>query len=230
MPATSSRLESPALRRAMLKERQVHRRGSRAALVRIANTGPGHAVQRAPAHAPTWSRPACAAGGTPIEFNTIAVRRHHDGHRGYARLAGVARGDRRFDRAVRDVASARRRRRAVGLRQDDPGLRDGARAARRARRDAVRRADGARRVRGQGRHDPGCVRGGRRARRGADVDRAAHRAREPARAPARRVRRPVHGQHDPVAVRCSGSSPMGASEVAPRIQPSTRRAARGDYE
>ena len=41
-----------------------------------------------------------AAGGTPMEFNTIAdQRRHHDGHRGHEGLAGQPRSDRRLDRA-----------------------------------------------------------------------------------------------------------------------------------
>ena len=71
-----------------------------------------------------------AAGGTPMEFNTVAIsRRHHDGHRGHAFLAREPRGDRRLDRARRARAHVRRPGRAVGLRQDDPGLRDGARPA-----------------------------------------------------------------------------------------------------
>ena len=41
-----------------------------------------------------------AAGGTPMEFNTIAIiRRRNHGHRGHARLAGKPRSDCRLHRA-----------------------------------------------------------------------------------------------------------------------------------
>ena len=46
------------------------------------------------------------------------LRRHHDGHRGDEDLARQPRGGRRLDRAGRARAPVRRRRRAVGLRQD----------------------------------------------------------------------------------------------------------------
>ena len=57
------------------------------------------------------------------------------------------------------------------LRQDHPGRGDGARAARHPRPDSLRRLDRAGTVPGARRHHSGRVRGGRRARRRADVRR-----------------------------------------------------------
>ena len=53
----------------------------------------------------------------------LDLRRHHDGHRGHARVAGQPRGDRRLDRAGRARQRIRRPRRPGRLRQDDPGRR-----------------------------------------------------------------------------------------------------------
>ena len=60
------------------------------------------------------------AGGTPMEFNTIAVSDGVSmGTGGHARVARVARGDRRLDRARRARAPVRRPRLPRRLRQDD---------------------------------------------------------------------------------------------------------------
>ena len=76
-----------------------------------------------------------AAGGTPMEFNTVQrQRRRVDGHRGHEGLARQPRGRRRLDRARRARPPARRRRLPGRLRQDDPGRGDGPRPARRAGR------------------------------------------------------------------------------------------------
>ena len=67
--------------------------------------------------------------------------------------------------------------------------------------DALQRLDPARALQRQGRHDPGGLRGDRRARGGQDHRRGADRAggrREPG---LRRLRRPVHRQHDGDGVR-----------------------------
>ena len=74
------------------------------------------------------------AGGTPMEFNTIAISDGITmGTSGMKRQPRQPRGDRRLDRARRARPPLRRGRRARRLRQDDPGHRDGARAARPAR-------------------------------------------------------------------------------------------------
>ena len=73
------------------------------------------------------------------------LRRHHDGHRGDEDLARLA--ARSIADSIELVARGHlfdARRRAGGLRQDDPRRRDGAGAARRPRRDALRRLDRAR--------------------------------------------------------------------------------------
>ena len=124
------------------------------------------------------------------------LRRDLDGDRRDARLARLARGDRRLDRAVRQRALLRRRRGHLGLRQDDPGDGDGDRAPRPSRGGALRRLDPARELPRHRHHDPGRLRGrGRLLGRQDERERAArHRG---AGLPRRRVvRRAVHGQHD----------------------------------
>ena len=75
-----------------------------------------------------------AAGGTPMEFNTISVSDGVSmGTEGMRALARLARGDRRLDRARRARPPVRRPRLPRRLRQDDPGGGDGARAPRHAR-------------------------------------------------------------------------------------------------
>ena len=66
--------------------------------------------------------------------------RRLDGHRGDARLARLARGDRRLDRARRARAPVRRARLPRRLRQDEPGRGDGARPARHPRASSSTRA------------------------------------------------------------------------------------------
>ena len=67
------------------------------------------------------------------------VRRHFDGHAGHALLAGVARGDRRFDRDGGRRPGLRRRGGLRRLRQEHAGLLDGAGAARPPRGLRLRR-------------------------------------------------------------------------------------------
>ena len=143
-----------------------------------------------------------AAGGTPMEFNTDRdLRRHHDGHARHAHEPGQPRGDRGLDRARRQGPLLRRRRGAERLRQDDPGHRDGARAPEPAGRDALRRLDLPRPPQRQGDHDHGGLRGDRRARLGQDHRRGAQGDRGGRLAGLRRLRRPVHRQHDGDGVR-----------------------------
>ena len=172
-----------------------------------------------------------AAGGTPMEFNTIAISdgitmgtSGHEEPRSISReviadsIELVARGH-LFDAVI---AISR-------LRQDDPRHRDGARAARPARRDALRRLDPARPLPRQGRDDPGGLRGGRRARRGQDHRRGAARARgaRPAPAPA-----PAAASSPPTRWRwrssCSASRPIGPSDGPRRARTSQGR--RPPYE
>jgi hypothetical protein len=143
-------------------------------------------------------------------------RRHHDGHRRDEGLARLARGDRRLDRARRPRPHVRRDRRAGGLRQDDARRGDGARAPQRPSlvlyggsiapgnsTDATSRSST-------------CTKRSARTRPARSTTRAQgdRRSRVPRR---RRVRRPVHGQHDgdgdgvhrPLAV---GSASPGATD------------------
>ena len=107
-----------------------------------------------------------AAGGTPIEFNTISVS------------DGVSMGTTgmRASLISREVIAdsielvvrgppARRPRLPRRLRQDDPRRRDGARPARHPGARLLQRLDRARPLRRPRRDDPGRVRGGRRPRR-----------------------------------------------------------------
>ena len=81
-------------------------------------------------------------GGTPIEFNTIAVTDGIAmGSRRHARLAGLARDDRRFDRAGGQRPLPRRDGAAGRLRQDHPGRGDGGGAPGYPDRDPLRRHD-----------------------------------------------------------------------------------------
>ena len=107
-----------------------------------------------------------AAGGTPMELNTIAISDGITmGTAGHARVARLARADRRLDRARRLRPLLRRARHDLRLRQDDPRHRDGARAPGHPRPDALRRLDPARPLQGRRGDDPAGVRGGRRVRR-----------------------------------------------------------------
>ena len=132
------------------------------------------------------------------------LRRDHDGDQGDEDLARQPRGDRRLDRADRARLPVRRRRRALGLRQDDPRLRDGARPPRHPLGDALRRLDRARPLAGQGRDDPRRLRGDRRPRRRRHDRRGAARARGRRQPRRRRLRRPVHREHDGLRLRGDG--------------------------
>ena len=137
------------------------------------------------------------AGGTPMEFNTIAVSdgvsMGTEGMR--ASLVSreviadsielVARGH-LFDGLVCLVGCDKTIPAAVMAlaRLDLPGL------------GALQRLDRARPLQGRRRHDPGRLRGGRRARGGHDERRRGARARERRVPGRRRVRRPVHREHD----------------------------------
>ena len=123
-------------------------------------------------------------------------RRDLDGHRGDEGLAGQPRGDRRLDRARRARLSVRRGRRAGRLRQDDSRRGDGAFAARHPRPGPLRRLDRTRQVRRPRPDDRRRVRSDRRCTPpGRSTTRAAC-DRELCLPGRRRVRRPVHRQHD----------------------------------
>ena len=107
-----------------------------------------------------------AAGGTPIEFNTIAVS---DGvSMGTTGMRASLISREVIADSIELVAAGhllRRARLPRRLRQDDPGRRDGARAARHPRPRPLQRLDRARPLQRPRRDDPGRVRGRRRARR-----------------------------------------------------------------
>ena len=166
-----------------------------------------------------------AAGGTPMEFNTISVSDGVSmGTEGMKAQPHQPRGRRRLDRARRPRPPARRRRLRHRLRQDRPGRGDGPRSPRRPRADPVQRHDLSRHAQGpaerDGRDDLRSDRGlpGRQ-----DHPRRAVRGREPVVPGPRRVRRPVHGQHD-VAARSSSWAcrPPASTASRPRTRPRTR--------
>ena len=110
----------------------------------------GHdAVQLHPARALRRGRRGRRRGGrrrAPVQHDR-GLRQPVAGHARHARLADLARGDRRLDRADGDRARLRRARLHRRLRQDDAGGADGARAPRQAggaalQRPAARRAPG----------------------------------------------------------------------------------------
>ena len=139
-----------------------------------------------------------AAGGTPMEFNTISVSDGvSDGHRGDEGEPRQPRGHRRLDRARRARPPARRRRLPDRLRQDDARRGHGARPARRPGPRALQRHDLPRRVQGPAQRDGGDrLRGDRRVPGRQDQPRRAVRGRERGLPRRRRVRRAVHGEHD----------------------------------
>ena len=101
-----------------------------------------------------------------------------------------------------------------GLRQDDPRHGHGARPPQRPGGDALRRLDPARALPGPRRHDPGGLRGRRRARRGQDDRRGARTSSRasPAPAPARAAASSPRTRWRWPS-RCSASRPMGPSMV-----------------
>ena len=137
------------------------------------------------------------AGGTPIEFNTIAVS---DG-------VSMGTSGMRASLVSREVIADSIELVARGhlfdglvvhrrLRQDDSRRRDGARAARPAGARALQRLDRGGPVSRRRRHDPGRLRSGRRARRRHDLRRGGARARERRLPGRRRLRRALHREHD----------------------------------
>ena len=138
-----------------------------------------------------------AAGGTPMEFNTVSISDGITmGSQGMKTslisrdliadsIELVARGN-LFDGLIA----------LSGCDKTIPGHDHGARAARYPRRDALRRLDRAGRVSRQEHHHSGRLRGRRRARVGQDVGRRPAHHRKPGVPGRRRVRRAVHREHD----------------------------------
>ena len=127
----------------------------------------------------------------------LDLRRHHDGQPGHAGVAHQPRGHRRLDRAGGARQLLRRRHRAVRLRQDDPGHHRWRWRGSTCRASCCTAASIA----------PGDFQGHdvtiqdvfearRRARGGQDDRRRADGPRESRVPGRRRVRRPVHRQHD----------------------------------
>ncbi len=146
----------------------------------------------------------------------LGVRRHLDGPRGHALLAGEPRDHRRLGRDRHDGRAPRRIGAARRLRQEPAGHADGRRAPRPGQRVPLRRVDHAGQRRRQGRHDHRRLRGRRclhqgthHARRGRQ-DRTRH---LPGR---RRLRWHVHRQHD-------GHRRGGARHEPARDRPHRRR-------
>ena len=154
-----------------------------------------HAVQLQPARAGAARQGRDPRGGRDADGvqHRFGLRRGLDGHRGDEGVADLARGDHRLDRARRPRPPVRRPGLHRRLRQDDPGRSDGAVPARHPRARALQRLDRAGHVPGPRHHDPGRLRGGRRARR---------RARSTARSCTRSSRPPAPGR-----ARAAASSP-----------------------
>ena len=171
-----------------------------------------HALQPVPGPAGQGREERRARGGRlPARVrHHLGLRRHLDGPRGHALLAGVPRGDRGQRRDGDDGRAARRLGAAGRLRQVAAGDDDGRRAARPGLGVPLRRVDHARAGRRPRRHDHRRLRGGRRLpgrqdhpRRGGP-HRAGHLSRRG------RLRRHVHRQHD-------GRRRRGARHVAARL-------------
>ncbi len=138
-----------------------------------------------------------AAGGTPIEFNTISVSDGVSMGTTGMRASLVSREvDRGLDRARRARAPARRPRLPRRLRQDDARCADGPRAARPPGALPLQRLDRPGPLQRPRRDDPGRLRADRRLRRRQDHAGRAARARVRRLSGRGRVRRAVHGEHD----------------------------------
>ena len=124
------------------------------------------------------------------------LRRRDHGHRGHEGVAGEPRGDCRLHRTGLPRTALRRRGLHRRLRQDDPRRRHGARAHEPARPRALRRNDCRRQIQRQRRNHSGCVRGRRRECRRQDERRRSAGARKRSVSRSRRMRRPVHREHD----------------------------------
>ena len=146
----------------------------------------------------------------------LGVRRHRDGARGDALLAGVPRGHRRLGRDRVRRGAAGRRRAPRRLRQVAARHADGGRAAGPGLHVPLRRRDAARPARRPRRHDHRRVRGGRGVRARADQPRGGRRDRARDLPGGGRVRRHVHREHD-------GLRRGGARHVAARLGRSAGR-------
>ena len=149
------------------------------------------------------------------------LRRHLDGHAGHALFAGVARGDRRFDRDGGRRAGLRRRGGHRRLRQEHAGLPDGAGAPRPARRSSSTAARSGPAPE-QTRHRLG-VRGGRRLCAGARCRSSELKFVERTRdSRPRLLRRHVHGQHHGLGDRGAGHEPAEQLGARRRLEPKAR--------
>ena len=149
----------------------------------------------------------------------LGLRRHLDGPRRHALLAGVPRDHRRLGRDGVPRRAARRRRAAGRLRQVAARHADGRRPARRRRGVPLRRLDPAGQARRPRRDDHRRVRGGRRLP-GRQDHAATSWPRSRGRSARRgRLRRHVHRQHD-------GLGGRGAGHVAARAARRRRRRTR----
>ena len=137
-----------------------------------------------------------AAGGTPIEFNTVSVSDGVTMGTEGMKASLISRevvAD--FDRAGRAGTPVRRPRVPVRVRQDGAGCGHRGRTPRHPDRDPVQRHHPARPVPGQGPRHRVRVRGDRRVRGGEDRRERALRHRVARMPGCRRLRRPVHRQH-----------------------------------
>ena len=164
-----------------------------------------------------------AAGGTPMELNTIAIS---DGiTMGTAGMKASLASREVIADSIELVCDAHLFDAVVAISGCDktiPGDRDGPVPARRAQRDALRRLDPARPLPRRAGHDPGGVRGGRCPRGRSDHRSGADRARGRRFARRRRLRRPVHRQHDGDGVRGAGDLSSRFLD-GPRGQPAQGR-------
>ena len=139
-----------------------------------------------------------AAGGVPLEFNTIAVSDNQTQGTPGMRASLVSR-EVIADSIELMAHRARLRRAGVPrrLRQDDAGGADGAGARRQAGGRALQRADAGRAAaRPRARRSRTCGRRSARTGRAASTARGARRARAPRVPRPGHVRRALHGQHD----------------------------------
>ena len=127
----------------------------------------------------------------------LGLRWGLDGNRGNEGLARVARGDRGLDRAGRTGTPVRWSRVPGRMRQDVAGCCDGAGAPRPAWPGPLQRHDPSRRAaRETGRHGRDRIRGDRRVSGREDQPRRAAGDRGRGLPRSRRVRRPIHREHD----------------------------------
>ena len=156
-------------------------------------------------------------------------RRHRHGSPGHEGVAGLARGDRRFDRAHHARALLRRARRHRRLRQVAARDDDGHAAPQRAGGVHVRRLDPARQVQGPRRDRGRRVRGRRAALRRQHVGQGSAHPRVPCLPRRRCLRRTVHGQHHGDGVGGDRPGPAGLGRRAGALR-EPRRIRRGQRQ